>query len=76
MEESFEIKTSVDGSHMRINIRNSGHLRNGVSRGSTGHGLKNTRDRLNLLYGEEASFDIRNDGSSSVVTEIVIPQSI
>jgi len=72
---NLEIKTSVEGSYLTIEIRNSGKFLNGISRSSTGHGLKNTRDRLKLLYGDEATFDIRN-AKDYVRTEVRIPQSI
>ena len=71
----IQLKTFVDNNHLRIHIRNSGHLVNGTKRGKSGLGLKNTVQRLKLLYGEEASFRIVNENDNFVLTEIVIPQS-
>ncbi|HZI23900.1 MAG TPA: histidine kinase [Chryseolinea sp.] len=71
----IQLKTFVDNNHLRIHIRNSGHLLNGTKRGKGGLGLKNTVQRLKLLYGEEASFRIVNENDNFVLTEIVIPQS-
>jgi len=71
----IQLKTFVDNNHLKIHIRNSGHLVNGTKRGKSGLGLKNTVQRLKLLYGEEASFRIVNENDNFVLTEIVIPQS-
>lgn len=40
-----------------------------------GIGLSNVKERLQLLYGEAAQFDIRNRGEGGVVAKIVIPFS-
>ena len=71
----IQLKTFVDNNHLRIHIRNSGHLLNGTKRSKGGLGLKNTVQRLKLLYGDEASFRIVNENDNFVLTEIVIPQS-
>ena len=71
----IQLKTFVDNNHLKIHIRNSGHLLNGTKRGKGGLGLKNTVQRLKLLYGDEASFRIVNENDNFVLTEIVIPQS-
>ncbi len=42
---------------------------------SKGFGISNTKHRLNLLYGEKASFTIKNDTQDIVLAEIVIPSS-
>jgi LytS/YehU family sensor histidine kinase len=71
----IQLKTVVENSHLKILIRNSGHLVNGTKRGNSGLGLKNTAQRLKLLYGDEASFRIVNENDNFVLTEIVIPQN-
>ncbi|HEX6222896.1 MAG TPA: histidine kinase [Chryseolinea sp.] len=71
----IQLKTFVDNNRLKIHIRNSGHLLNGTKRGKGGLGLKNTVQRLKLLYGEEASFRIVNENDNFVLTEIVIPQN-
>ena len=70
------ICTKVDNDELKIEIRNSGKLRqhNGHSKRSKGGlGLYNTRKRLALIYGEEAHFDIRNTPEGNVCTELIIP---
>ena len=69
----IQVKTSVVKDTLKIHIRNTGHL-NGSHKNNEGLGLKNTMQRLKLIYGEEASFRIVNENNNFVLTEIVIPQ--
>lgn len=71
----IQVKTLADEKRLKIQIRNSGHLINGVKRGRSGMGLANTRHRLKLLYGDRASFRIVNENNSFVLTEIIIPKT-
>lgn len=75
---TVSLKTYVEGTNLRIQIRNSGQYQqyhaNGIRR-LGGLGLKNTAQRLKLLYGENASFKIENESDTFVLTEIIIPQS-
>jgi sensor histidine kinase YesM len=71
----IQMKTSVEGNKLRIEIRNSGHMINGAKRGKSGLGIKNTVQRLKLLYGDDASFKIANENDNFVLTELVIPQN-
>lgn len=74
---TIHVKTLVDKNRLKIQIRNSGHLLNGTRKGKFGGtGIKNTTQRLKLLYGDDASFKIVNENNNFVLTEIIIPQSI
>ena len=56
---------------MVLSVQNSGHYEAGKISG-TGIGLRNTRKRLEMIYGSGASMNISNrDGM--VITEVVIP---
>ena len=69
-----QIKTKVDGDHLTIQIRNSGRLdTNGYAPDAGGLGLDNTRQRLRLIYGDDASFKILSENDNFVLTEIIIP---
>lgn len=72
------LQTNIVNSCLQIRIRNSGQYQeyhiNGIKR-KGGLGLKNTAQRLKLLYGENASFKIVNESDTFVLTEIIIPQS-
>ncbi len=55
LKEGGKISISAEphGSLLRITVRNSGQLQNGVTDGSgTGYGIDNTKKRLNLIYGD------------------------
>ncbi len=70
-----QVKTLADKNRLKIQIRNSGHIHNGARKGKEkGLGIKNTKQRLKLLYGEEASFRMVNENNNFVLTEIIIPQ--
>ena len=69
----IHLKTTVENDRLRIHIRNTGHL-NGQLKESEGLGIKNTIQRLKLIYGDSASFRIVNENNNFVLTEIVIPQ--
>ncbi len=69
----IQMKTSVENGHLKIQIRNSGHLVNGVRRSKSGLGIKNTIQRLKLIYGDRSSFRIANENNNFVLTEIIIP---
>jgi two-component system LytT family sensor kinase len=70
-----QIKTKVDGDHLKIHIRNSGKfVVNGHKKDTGGGlGLENTKQRLKLIYGDEASFRILTEKDNFVLTEIIIP---
>lgn len=70
----IHVKTYVDNDRLKIHIRNSGHLLNGSKRTKGGLGIKNTIQRLKLIYGDEASFRMVNENDNFVLTEIIIPQ--
>ncbi|MCI0751724.1 MAG: histidine kinase [Flammeovirgaceae bacterium] len=70
----IQLKTSIDNDRLKIHIRNSGHLHNGAKRSKKGLGIENTRQRLKLIYGDEAQFKMVNEGETFVLTELIIPQ--
>ncbi|MEK6780881.1 MAG: histidine kinase [Bacteroidota bacterium] len=70
----IQIKTQVENDRLKIHIRNSGHFQlNGSKNALGGLGLENTRQRLKLIYGDEASFRILTESDTFVLTEIIIP---
>ncbi len=71
----LEIQTSVENDTLIIKIKNSGQLKEKHDSDS-GFGIKNTKQRLQLLYGNSATLNINNNDSSSVVTELTIPKKL
>ena len=70
---TISINTEVNGEYLKLKIRNSGKYDPKSDR-KEGYGLKSTRQRLDLLYHQKASFNIDNDGEKGVLTEIVLPR--
>lgn len=71
----IQVKTRIENDRLKIHIRNSGHFQlNGSKKSAGGLGLENTKQRLKLIYGEEASFRILTENNTFVLTEIIIPQ--
>ncbi|GAA4304299.1 sensor histidine kinase [Compostibacter hankyongensis] len=66
-----EIVSRIVGLQHEITIRNTGHLSANVN--EDGFGLKSTRQRLELLYRDKASFQIYNGDDQLVETKIRIP---
>ena len=71
----ISICSSIIDSSLHIKIRNNGYIEDEMLKQSKGFGISNTKHRLNLLYGEKASFTIKNDTQDIVLAEIVIPSS-
>jgi sensor histidine kinase YesM len=73
-----ELSTKLDKARLIIVIRNSGQLINGKRKQKKGggYGLANTKERLKLIYGGDASFRIYNENDKFVVTEVKIPQRV
>ena len=70
----LQIRTEIKNSVLHIYIRNSGQIIEKKD-GETGFGVKNTVQRLQLLYGSEASLSIKNENRDYVLTELIIPPS-
>lgn len=71
---TISINSTIMNGNLKLQIRNSGQLKNGSPYKSRGLGISNTIKRLDLLYGEQASFKIYNEKNNIVTTEVVIPQ--
>lgn len=71
----LELETTVEKDNLIVKIRNSGQLKDDQNSDS-GFGIKNTLQRLQLLYGDAASLKISNQDTSIVLTELVIPKKV
>jgi two-component system, LytTR family, sensor kinase len=61
---------------LQIDIRNSGQLVQQENKNESGYGLENTRRRLNLLFDNKAFFSVENENTNTVLTKIMIPQTV
>lgn len=71
----LELTTNVNEGKLVVSIRNSGQIKEKAETDS-GFGIKNTLQRLQLLYGKEASLKIINENANTVLTELVIPKNV
>ncbi|MDQ6609840.1 MAG: histidine kinase [Bacteroidota bacterium] len=67
----IKIISDIKQNQHELLVQNTGHL-NGFSKNS-GFGIASTKDRLNLLYGERASFEIKQLDSVLVEAKVVMP---
>lgn len=65
------LTSQVDSTRLKLNVTNSGQFNE--TSNSNGVGLKNSRERLKLLFGEAASVTVENTSSDSVTAKIEIP---
>ena len=72
----INIDTEVKDNMLTIQIRNSGQYQNNMVNNKDGYGISNTIQRLKLLFGDQATFSIKNENEKSVLTEIKIPKHV
>lgn len=68
-----DISAFPSENNLIIQIRNTGLLNEKSLKEATGFGIQNTKQRLSLLYGENASFNIKNEQNETVLAELIIP---
>ncbi len=73
IELRSKLLSTSNGSKLKIEIRNSGHFSEDQLKNSSGFGVSNTKHRLNLLFGDDAHFSIKNENGNTVLAEIEIP---
>ncbi|MBA2746359.1 MAG: histidine kinase [Flavisolibacter sp.] len=66
-----KILSSFKNNFHSLSVENTGYLNGGASH--SGFGLSSTQDRLGLLYGEKASFQIRQVNDELVEAKVLIP---
>ena len=68
---TVKIISDFHENYHELSVQNTGHL-NGKS-SSAGFGLSSTQDRLNLLFGEKAKFEIKQLNMNLVEARVLIP---
>ncbi len=68
----ISITTVVKRKLLHLQIRNTGQLSRDKNV-TEGFGLANTKKRLELIFGELAKFEIKNENKTTVLTTIVLP---
>jgi two-component system LytT family sensor kinase len=67
------IDAKTDNSNLLIEIRNTGSFNEEALKSSHGFGVSNTKHRLSLLYGENASLTLNNENQNTVLAKLSIP---
>lgn len=68
-----KISAAINGELLEISVENTGRL-NGID-SKEGFGIKSTKERLKLLYGDKGSFDITQVSPAVVKAKVTIPAS-
>jgi LytS/YehU family sensor histidine kinase len=65
------VMSELKGDHYELIVQNTGHLNGKVN--TEGFGISSTTNRLGLLYGDKATFNIRQINGSLVEAKVEIP---
>lgn len=69
----IDLTASTNNSTLIIKIRNNGQFNEDELKNSQGFGISNTKHRLSLLYGENASLTLTNETNNTVLALLKIP---
>jgi len=67
----ISIISDFTNNHHELIIRNTGHLNGGAN--EEGFGIGSTKNRLNLLYGDKAAFEIKDLNGNEVEAKVTLP---
>jgi LytS/YehU family sensor histidine kinase len=70
---SVSVTALLNNNKVIVKIINTGRIDENALRNSKGFGISNTKQRLNLLYGEDAHLNILTISENEVLSELVIP---
>lgn len=68
---TIELKGSVNENRLVLSIEHPGNFKPSPN---SGHGLKNSKQRLQLIFKGDASLDITNSQENRVITTLIIPE--
>jgi sensor histidine kinase YesM len=68
----IKIVSDVKENQHELLVQNTGHL-NGYAKRGGGFGIASTKDRLHLLYGDKASFEIKQVEETLVEAKVLMP---
>jgi two-component system, LytTR family, sensor kinase len=70
----IKIISDFEGDHHQLIVQNTGHLNGSFN--PDGFGLYSTENRLALLYGEKAHFEIKNKNENMVEATVTMPAGV
>lgn len=68
------VHASVEGDVLELQVENTGHLGDPAAT-ATQVGLSNTRERLRILYGDRARFELKSREGGRVAATVLIPKT-
>ena len=68
---TVKIISAFKNNHLELIVRNSGKLN--VYKNEEGFGIVSTQNRLNLLYGVDAHFELKDINGGMVEAKVIIP---
>jgi two-component system LytT family sensor kinase len=71
----IKIVSDVKDNQHQLLVQNTGHL-NGYAKKAGGFGLSSTKDRLSLLFGDKASFEIKQVTNALVEARVLMPMKM
>lgn len=72
---SLQISASIEDGQLQITVHDSGIGLEAYAESSLGTGLTNLRERLRLLFGEAAQFNLRSDLEGGTTATLRLPYS-
>ena len=69
----IHILTQMTNEHLTIQVTNTGQLTTNIKR--EGIGIKNLMERMKILFGEFAEFELKNQSAATVEATLKIPLS-
>ncbi len=70
----IKVRSDFKGDNHELSVQNTGHLNGDFN--PDGFGLYSTQNRLMLLYGEKARFEIKNNTDNMVEATVTMPATI
>jgi two-component system, LytTR family, sensor kinase len=70
----IQVNAAIKNEQLEVLIYNSGQLNNSVQENQNGYGIKNTIQRLKIIFGEKATFQLSNE-KEKVCCRLVIPMN-
>jgi LytS/YehU family sensor histidine kinase len=67
----IKVTSDFTDSHHEMTVENTGHLNS--KNGTEGFGIASTINRLKLLYGNDADFEIKNTNGNMVKARVTLP---
>jgi len=66
-----KIKSDFNNHQHEIIVQNSGRINGSLH--NEGFGIQSTQDRLNLMFGDKAKFEIKDIANNIVEAKIILP---